>query len=224
MRYEFGDLNLDTDRRQLRRGECALHLSPKALELLSILIAERGRVVPRQELYDRLWPSTFVVEGNLPVLIREIRRTIGDEEHATIRTVHGTGYSFAARVQETVATTREKSVDKYVVHMFLYDNRECPLAEGDNLVGREPTAEVFIPSKSVSRRHAIVTVRGEQATITDLSSKNGTFIDTKPLQQNSSLTDGNVIRFGAIKVVYRCTLPGGSTDTLANPSRPHTLS
>ena len=78
-------------------------------------------------------------------------------------------------------------------------------------------------SKSVSRRHAVVTVHGEQATLTDLESKNGTFIDTKPLQQEASLADGNVIRFGAVKVVYRRSLPGGSTDTYADSSS-HSLS
>ena len=222
MRYEFGNVSLDMDARLLRRGERVLHLSPKALELLSILITERSRVVPRQELYDRLWPATFVVEANLPVLIREIRRAIGDDKRATIRTVHGTGYSFAAPVQEAVVA-RARNAPRSFVHMFLHGTRECPLGEGDNLVGREPTAEVFLNSKSVSRRHAVVTVHGEQATLTDLESKNGTFIDTKPLQQEASLADGNVIRFGAVKVVYRRSLPGGSTDSFADSSS-HSLS
>jgi DNA-binding winged helix-turn-helix (wHTH) protein len=218
MRYEFGDVSLDTDTRQLQRGECVLHLSPKALELLSVLIMKRGRVIPRRELYDHLWPDTFVVEANLPVLIREIRGAIGDEDHVIIRTVHGTGYSFAPTVQEVAGTFRKRKAAKSFVHVFLYGNRECPLGEGENLVGREPTAEVFLPSKSVSRRHAVVTVSGEQAILTDLASKNGTFIDTKPLHQEASLADGNVIRFGAVKVVYRRTLPGGSTDTFAGSS------
>jgi DNA-binding winged helix-turn-helix (wHTH) protein len=214
MRYEFGDVSLDTSARQLRRGGCVIHLSPKALDLLSILITERGRVVSRRELYDHLWPSTFVVEANLPVLIREIRRAIGDDERAIIRTVHGTGYSFAATVQEVDAINTAVSFG----HVLLYGNRECLLCEGENLVGREPTAEVFLDSKSVSRRHAVVTVCGDQAKLTDLASKNGTFIDAEPLKQEASLADGNVIRFGAVKVIYRRSLPGGSTDTFAGSS------
>lgn len=69
MRYDFGELSLDTDSRELRQGEKTLHLSGKAMDLLSILVSERRRVVPKRELYDRLWPSTFVVDGNLPACL-----------------------------------------------------------------------------------------------------------------------------------------------------------
>src|SRR6266699_2652735 len=60
MRYEFGELSLDTEALQLRRGETPIHLSPKAMELLIILIVERHRAMPKKELYDRLWQETFV--------------------------------------------------------------------------------------------------------------------------------------------------------------------
>lgn len=108
MRYEFGEMSLDTDIYQLRQGERVLHLSPKALDLLALLVTERRRVVSKAELFERLWPSTFVVEGNLPVLIREIRAALNDDKHDIIRTVHGTGYGFSASVVEFAATRREK--------------------------------------------------------------------------------------------------------------------
>src|ERR1700694_3628067 len=184
MRYDFADLSLDTDVRQLRRGREALHLSPKALELLSILIAERRRAVPKQELYDRLWPATFVVDANLPVLIREIRSALGDKKHEIIRTVHGTGYSFAAPVHEVATERRDESREGFV-HVVLYDNQQYRLNEGENFVGREPTAEVFLPSASVSRRHALIRIRGAEATLVDLSSKNGTFIGAEPLRNEA---------------------------------------
>ena len=50
MRYDFGEMSLDTDARQLRRGEHFVHLSPKAMELLLVLINERPRAVPRRRL------------------------------------------------------------------------------------------------------------------------------------------------------------------------------
>jgi DNA-binding winged helix-turn-helix (wHTH) protein len=214
MRYVFGDVSLDTDVRQLQRGDAVLHVSPKALDLLIILVTERHRVVPKRELYDRLWPETFVVEANLPVLIREIRRALRDDERAIIRTVHGTGYSVGVPVRETRAAGRETAAKAYA-HVVLYDNHQCPLHEGENLVGREPTAEVFLPSASVSRRHAVVTVHGDQATLTDLESKNGTFIDAKPLHSEAPLADGNVIRFGKVEVQYRRSF-AGPTDSFAD--------
>lgn len=53
-------------------------LSPKAFELLRLLVEDRPRVVPKAELMQRLWPDSFVEEANLPVLVAEARATIGD--------------------------------------------------------------------------------------------------------------------------------------------------
>lgn len=215
MRYVFSDLSLDTDARQLRRGEEPLHLSPKALELLIILITERPRAVPKRELYDQLWPSTFVVDANLPVLIREIRKALHDEDHDIIRTVHGTGYSFAAAVREAAARRPETSPDGFV-HILLYDNQQYRLDDGENLVGREPTAEIFLPSASVSRRHALITIHGGEAVLTDLESKNGTFVGVEPVHAQAPLEDGNILRFGEVVVRYRCCSADSATDTFAD--------
>jgi len=212
MRYKFGNLSLDTDARELRRGDEPLHLSTKALDLLTMLIAERRRVVPKGELQDRLWPSTFVVEANLPVLIREIRAAVGHGEPDIIRTVHRIGYAFAVPIRE-VRANEELNRGRDVAHVLLYDNREVHLGEGENLVGREPASEVFIPSASVSRRHAVVTVRSDRVTVADLASKNGTFIGSERVQEESSLVDGNEITFGKVKVIYRRCLPSTETAT-----------
>ncbi|HEX7421542.1 MAG TPA: FHA domain-containing protein [Thermoanaerobaculia bacterium] len=207
MRYDFAEFNLDTDARQLRRGSEAVHLSPKALDLLIMLIAERPRAVPKRELYDRLWPSTFVVDANLPVLIREVRGALRDNKRQIIRTVHGTGYAFAAAVP-----TERQSRDGFM-HLLFFDNQQIRLEEGENLVGREPSANVFLPSASVSRRHALITVHGEGATVTDLDSKNGTFLGSEPLHGEAPLADGTIVQFGEIITRYRCCLPEGATDT-----------
>jgi DNA-binding winged helix-turn-helix (wHTH) protein len=215
MRYEFGELSLDTDALQLRRGEDPLHLSPKAMDLLIILIVDRHRAVPKRELYDRLWQGTFVVDGNLPVLIREIRTALGDTEHEIIRTVYRTGYSFATPVRE-INVARGVVTAEGFVHILIYDNQQRQLVEGENLVGREPEAQVFLPSASVSRRHALIVVDGGQAIVSDLASKNGTFIGNQPVAQRSVLADGAVIRFGEITVRYRCCAPNSETDSLTS--------
>ena len=214
MRYDFADLSLDTDARKLWRGESALHLSPKALDLLSILVSEPFRVVPKAELYDRVWPSTFVVEGNLPVLIREIRRAISDKEHHIITTVHGTGYSCGISVRKSDWAGQSASeAPSEVVHTLRHLNHEYRLRAGENLVGREPAAVLFLSSASVSRRHALIKVSGDRATLTDLASKNGTFIGKETLLAEALLSDGDHIRFGSVEVLYRCCFPTGPTDT-----------
>ena len=74
--YRFGDFTLDGDTRQLLSKNSEVHLSPKAFELLSMLVANRGRAVPKAELQEHLWPSTFVEETNLASLVVEIRRAL----------------------------------------------------------------------------------------------------------------------------------------------------
>lgn len=212
MRYDFADLSLDTDARQLLRGGSPLRLSPKAMELLSILVSAPHRVIPKAELYDRLWPDVFVVEGNLHVLIREIRRAIGDKKHTIIRTAHRTGYCCAISVRE-VSGRADHRIPSGLVHTLRLGDQEYRLNEGENLIGREPAAQLFLSSASVSRRHAIINVKGDRATLTDLGSKNGTFIADKPVNDEALLVDGSLLRFGSVEVLYQCRLRAGSTVT-----------
>jgi DNA-binding winged helix-turn-helix (wHTH) protein len=102
MRYDFERCHLDTVNREVTLDGAARHLSPKAFELLRLLLEDRPRVVPKAELMQRLWPDSFVVEANLPVLIAEARAAIGDAGVGhIIKTHHRVGYGFAAAVRET---------------------------------------------------------------------------------------------------------------------------
>ena len=58
--YAFGEYRLDVGARQLRRGDVALHLSPKAFDLLALLLQHRDRALSKQELHEALWPAVFV--------------------------------------------------------------------------------------------------------------------------------------------------------------------
>ena len=211
MRYVFGRLILDTDTRRLARDQESIHLSRKAMDLLVLLIAERHRVVPKEEIFDNLWPKTFVVEANLANLIAEIRRALSDADHEIIRTVHGTGYSFAAAVRDD--ETRVPASAAYL-HVLVIDHQQFRLKEGENVVGREPTADVFLASKSVSRRHALIRVTGTEATVADLASKHGTFIGEKVLRSEVPIDDGALLRFGTVETLYRRWTGADPTDPL----------
>ena len=65
-----------------------------------------GRLVPKQELLDAVWPGVFVGDAVLKVTIREVRKALGDDPHAPrfIETAHRRGYRFIAPV--TAATPR----------------------------------------------------------------------------------------------------------------------
>jgi len=101
MRLRFGDMTFDGGRRLLIRGPDAVHLSPKAFQLLGLLLARRPDAVSKAEIQDVLWPRTFVSETNLPALVNEVRRALGDRAKAPkfVRTVHGYGYAFDAPVR-----------------------------------------------------------------------------------------------------------------------------
>lgn len=105
MKLRFGDCVLDTDERVLLRAAQPVHLTPKAFHLLSFLLEVRPRAVSKSELQDKLWPSSFVSEGNLATLVKEARIAIGDDARKPIyiRTVHGYGYAFPGAVQDDPA-------------------------------------------------------------------------------------------------------------------------
>jgi len=210
MRLRFGEVVLDSGARVLRRGGDDVHLSPKALELLELLVARRPDAVAKQELYDALWPDTFVVEANLPVLIREVRSAIGDDAHEIIRTVHRFGYRFDAEVREL----RDAPAGDPFVHLLVLGEQQFRLSGGENVVGRDGTADVVVPSTTVSRRHAIITISGPAATLTDLGSKNGTRLDGRAVSGSVALSDGAFVRFGSIEMTYRCSAPLGATETM----------
>src|SRR2546425_930687 len=102
MRVPFGPFTLDVDARQLTRAGEPLHLSPKAFDLLTILIEERPAVVEKASLRHRLWPAVHVVDAALTNLIAEIRGVLkqGAAEPPFVRTVHGVGYAFAGEASD----------------------------------------------------------------------------------------------------------------------------
>jgi len=61
----FGSFELATDARLLTRSGESLHLTPKAYDLLALLVDAAPRVVPKAELHARLWPDTFVADTTL---------------------------------------------------------------------------------------------------------------------------------------------------------------
>ena len=88
MIVRFGKFTLDTDTRQVLGADGELHLSPKAYELLKILVESRPRALSKNELYERLWPATYVSEVNLASLIAEIREAFGDDARKPQATPH----------------------------------------------------------------------------------------------------------------------------------------
>src|ERR1051326_528268 len=100
--YEFGCFRLDSHERALLSEGRRLRLGPKDLGLLLVLVENHGHTVAKEELLEKVWPGTFVEEGNLARHISILRQTLsqGQEGPQYIETVPKRGYRFVAPVRE----------------------------------------------------------------------------------------------------------------------------
>ena len=105
MKYAFEEWVLDTLSREVRGGDAAVPLEPQVFDVLAYLVEHHDRVVPKDELFDRIWGHRFVSDAALITRVMAARKAVGDDGRAQrlIKTVHGHGYRFAGTV-ETLAT------------------------------------------------------------------------------------------------------------------------
>ena len=102
MLYLFDGYALDTDRRELRRGEKLLPVEPKVFDLLAYLIESRERVVTKDDLIAQVWMGRVISESALSSCINAARVTIGDsgEKQHLIKTLPRKGIRFVGTVRE----------------------------------------------------------------------------------------------------------------------------
>jgi DNA-binding winged helix-turn-helix (wHTH) protein len=100
--YLFEDYALDTARRELRRGDAVLQVEPQVFDLLAYLIANRERVVSKDDLLAAVWKGRIVSESTLSSSINAVRTAIGDngEDQRLVRTLPRKGFRFVASVRE----------------------------------------------------------------------------------------------------------------------------
>jgi DNA-binding winged helix-turn-helix (wHTH) protein len=203
MTLDFGAFTFRGDTRQLLRDGGQVHLTPKAFELLQLLIMERPRAVSKTLLQERLWPATFVCEANLASLVSEIRQAIGDEgrQGRFIRTVHRYGYAFCGTV-ERESRLRDGGTSS-ATYWLSWDKVPIALKDGETILGRKPGVDVWLDVPSVSRRHARVVIREGRASVQDLGSKNGTWVRGERTSAPVPVRDGDEIRIGSVVMTFR---------------------
>jgi DNA-binding winged helix-turn-helix (wHTH) protein len=209
----FGPFTLDAGTRQLLRGTAAIHLTPKAFDLLHLLVSEAPRVISKRELHDRLWPGTFVSDASLTGLVKELRRALDDRDAGlvVIRTVHRVGYACGLEVDSTIRRTPAR-------HWLVLRDRRVVLQEGENVIGRDPVCSVWLEAAGISRRHARILIDHAGVRLEDLGSKNGTTVGGEQVRTTVALSDGDRIAFGSIAGVYRTASAGMSTETRTRTS------
>jgi DNA-binding winged helix-turn-helix (wHTH) protein/pimeloyl-ACP methyl ester carboxylesterase len=101
MILRFADCEIDLDRRELTRARHAVHVEPQVFDLLAYLIANRERVVSKDEILDAVWSGRIVSETTLSSRINAARQAINDsgQTQALIRTVPRRGFRFVGTIE-----------------------------------------------------------------------------------------------------------------------------
>ena len=210
----FGAFVLDLDTRELRRGSESVPLTPKAYQLLEVLVVNGPKALSKSALQERLWPNTFVLEKNLINLVAEIREALGEDatNPRFVRTVPRFGYAFRDVTSRNPANAapRRRTGARF---RLVWAGGRAALTDGDYVLGRDPDLELFLDADDVSRRHARITVAGTEATIEDLNSKNGTFVSDRRLDSVRQLVAGDSIRIGSVRLMFTAVRNWGSTQT-----------
>ena len=99
--FSFGPFALIPERQLLLREGTPVHIGPRALEILTVLVERSGELLGKQEIISLVWTDTFVDESNLKVNIAAIRKAIdpSDSKLSCIVTVIGRGYRFVEPVE-----------------------------------------------------------------------------------------------------------------------------
>jgi hypothetical protein len=145
-----------------------------------VLVVNRPKALSKSALQERLWPDTFVLDKNFVNLVAEIREALVDNATRPqfVRTVPKFGYAFRHSTSPAYAVGAPMSPASARFRLAWPGGRAA-LTDGEYVLGRDPDLQLFLDAHDVSRRHARITIVGNDASIEDLESKNGTFVSDR---------------------------------------------
>jgi DNA-binding winged helix-turn-helix (wHTH) protein len=221
--FRFDEFELDVAAYALRRAGQRIKLEKIPMEVLVLLVRNAGILVNRTEIHAALWGSdVFVDEGAaINTAVRKIRRALGDDvaHPRFIETVVGKGYRFIAP-QETDDAGLKRVNHRLPNYVLTRGTRQFVLDSGQNLLGRDPDATVYIDHPSVSRRHARVSIDSARAVVEDLKSRNGTFLDGRRIEIPTEIQNGAIIGLGPITLTFVVLSAGASTLPMGDSAGP----
>jgi DNA-binding winged helix-turn-helix (wHTH) protein len=235
--FGFGEFELDVAAYTLSRTGHRIKIEKIPMEVLILLVRRAGILVNRTEIQAVLWGSDVFVDQDaaMNTAIRKIRRALGDDaEHPRfVETVVGKGYRFIAPVapQSADVDLTGSDVDVGAVssdrlhgllpsYVLTRGKQEFVLEKGENLLGRDPEARVYVDHPSVSRRHARISIDSTSAVLEDLKSRNGTFVDGRKIETPTEIQHGAIIGLGPITLTFVVVPAGASTLPMVDSSGP----
>jgi eukaryotic-like serine/threonine-protein kinase len=149
--YEFDTFRIDPEERVLSQAGTPISLTPKAFEILVVLVQHSERVVLKDDLMKQLWPDSFVEEANLTQNIFMLRKALGESgrSYRYIVTIPGRGYRFATKVTEL----SEGETDRHPVVPSQSAPSQPPLKQP---IDETPTSPPVVPEHTPSRRYLIL--------------------------------------------------------------------
>ena len=191
-----------------------VRLRPRAMDVLICLALESGRLASKQNIIDAVWRTEFVSDHALTQVVAELRSALGDDARnpTYIENIPRRGYRLVATVTP-VAISVPAARDASLPFKLQSEDGDHPLMQGPNIIGRTIDADLCIDRTEVSRCHARIVVAGTTATIEDLGSKNGTYVNGERLEQPTLLNNGDEIWIGRSVARLRFLVEGEPTMT-----------
>ena len=223
MRARFDDFVIDSETRQLTRGGEEIHLSPKAFAVLCALVEQRPNVVPKADLFGQIWPDVFVVDGNLNVLVGEIRRALGRRPAGAA--VHPDRARRRLRVLREGDGARSRRSRRGPTGPLLAGveepARSRSLRATTSSAGIRGAQSGWITPACRGATHRFESPVPRRPVLTDLGSTNGTFVKGERVDGPTPLADGDVIKVGSVTVKFREWTDGASrTKRIRGAARP----
>ena len=212
--FHLGDWLVEPMLDRMSRGEQVVQLRPRAMDVLACLALQAGELASKQHLIDTVWRTEFVSDHVLIQVIAELRAALGDNARnpSYIENIPRRGYRLVASLTP-IESTEPAATGLSLPFRLEGEEADFPLAQGTNLIGRTADSVILIDRTEVSRCHARIVVEGTAATLEDLGSKNGTFLNGQRLRQPSLLTDGDEIWVGRSVARFRFVAEGEPTTT-----------
>ena len=205
--FRVGDWTVEPSRNRVTRGDEATQLEAKVMDVLVCLAERAGEVLPRDVIVDTVWATEFIAANTLTHAIAVIRRALGDDPRSPefIETIPKRGYRLIApvRFDPPVGPRPGPTIPRF---KLLVEGRARLLHDGDHVIGRVVEADIQVDVPGVSRRHARLTIRGDEAVVDDLGSKNGTFVGEQRVVGPTGVESGAEIRLGRQSARLRLVL------------------
>ncbi|MGC2235067.1 MAG: winged helix-turn-helix domain-containing protein [Pyrinomonadaceae bacterium] len=158
--YEFGVFRLDTGN-GLFAGDEFVNLAPKVLQTLTLLVENRGRVISKDEFFEKIWADTFVEDNALSFNISQLRKTLAKFDEGTnfVETIPKRGFRFVADVREISVEENETEIfinRRRIQEVFLEDMTETVPA--NNVLSDKPLKSKIFNLKTLAAAAAVLLV------------------------------------------------------------------